>query len=558
MDKEFADKMISQFQKKFFGYALSKCNDMAEAEELASRITCEAYMTLRTVEDVYNWEGYLYKIAANVYARYVKEQVQQKSDNISDMEVQSEENFEAEYIKKEELELLKREVAWLSKRHREIVLLHYYHNKKLAEIAEILELPEGTVKWHLSDAKKLLKKGMKQMRTEGNLGLEPIKLVRMGNIGSVGQMGDTSEFLNSKLRQNIAYAAYFEPKTIEEIAKELGVSPVFIEDEVAYLEEYGFLDLLPGQKHRTNIYIDCLPYEAVQKAREIEAEVARIICDEYVPEVVKLAEHYDKKNIYVPEDDFNYFLWSVIPMAVCEYSIGSFDWQEIRRKNYMVKRKDGGDYAAIARLYQPQTEELLEKEYVCGPMYAGDEEIPVFAWVLSTNYEDRAHGPIPDSINDYQVFQMYLKGNLPKSEALLDKYIRLYDRGLLRQTDDAVNVIVVKESLEKGLFSEIKKHENGEYDKIDFAGSLRNYLPKMPDTLREKLENLIEKKIRFQKEYQPKHMHGMVEIYEKARQINIYMVIEELLKREILKPLTDDQKKGVMTVVHSDTLPGEN
>ena len=52
-------------------------------------------------------------------------------------------------------------------------------------------------------------------------------------------------------------------------------------------------------------------------------------------------------------------------------------------------------------------------------------------------------------------------------------------------------------------------------------------------------------------------MHGMVEIYEKARQINVSMVIEELLKRGILKPLTDDQKKGIMTVIHSDTLPDE-
>ena len=33
MDKKFADTMIAQFQKKFFGFALSKCNDMTEAED---------------------------------------------------------------------------------------------------------------------------------------------------------------------------------------------------------------------------------------------------------------------------------------------------------------------------------------------------------------------------------------------------------------------------------------------------------------------------------------------------------------------------------------------
>ena len=197
MDKKFADDMIAQFQKKFFGFALSKCNDITEAEELAARITCEAYITLRKVEGVYNWEGYLHKIASNVYARYVQEQVKHKSGDIAEIEVPDEENFESDFIKKEELELLKREVAWLSKRHREIVLLHYFHNKKLAEIAESLDLPEGTVKWHLSDAKKILKEGMKRVRTEGNLGLEPIELIHMGNVGSPGPKGDTNNFLNS-------------------------------------------------------------------------------------------------------------------------------------------------------------------------------------------------------------------------------------------------------------------------------------------------------------------------------------------------------------------------
>lgn len=45
---------------------------MQEAEELAARITCEAYVTMRKVEGVYNWDGYLYRIAANVYAKYVQ------------------------------------------------------------------------------------------------------------------------------------------------------------------------------------------------------------------------------------------------------------------------------------------------------------------------------------------------------------------------------------------------------------------------------------------------------------------------------------------------------
>ena len=174
MDKTFADETIAKYQKKFFGFALAKCSSIAEAEELASRITCEAYLTLREVEDVYNWEGYLYRIAHNVYVHYVKEQTKHRQVNQGETEIPDSRDIAADYAEKEELKLLKREIAWLGRRHREIVLLYYYHNKKIAEIAEILELPQGTVKWHLSDAKTQLKEGMKQVRRKGNLGIEPI------------------------------------------------------------------------------------------------------------------------------------------------------------------------------------------------------------------------------------------------------------------------------------------------------------------------------------------------------------------------------------------------
>jgi len=557
MDKKFADTMIAQFQKKFFGFALSKCNDMTEAEELAARITCEAYITLRTVENVYNWEGYLHKIASNVYARYVQEQMKHKSDDISEMEVPSEENFESDYIKKEELDLLKREVAWLSKRHREIVLLHYYHNKKLAEIAEILDLPEGTVKWHLSDAKKLLKEGMKQSRKAGNLGEEPIKLIDTGHIGMPGTMGDTGAFLNSKLRQNIAYAAYFEPKTIEEIAKELNVSPVYVEDEVSYLEEWGFLDLMPGQKYRTNVLIECTPYEVELRIKELEAEAAKFICDEYISEVVKLAKNYAKDRIYVPDDDFNYFLWAIIPMAVVQHSKSEFDWAGLKENHYMVKRKDGGEYVAYATLYDEKVKEMLEKESLSGPMIKGDSEIPILSWGLSTNFQDREFSWEDNTIKEHIDFDRYLKGNLPKTEAVLDKYIRLYERGFLRQEDDSVNVIVVKEDMENGLFAQMDKYVETDIGKVDFAGYLRKYMPEITKEAWGKVDEICEKRILLEKPYFPKHMHKALEIYRRAKKINVIVVIEELIKRGILKPLTEAQKKGVMVVVYSDVLPNE-
>ena len=116
MEKQFADKMIEQFQEKFFGFALSKCQNMQEAEELAARITCEAYVTMRKVEDVYNWDGYLYRIASNVYAKYVQEQKKNERKEMEVLEVPIEIDFEKDILHKEELSQIRKEIAWLGKK----------------------------------------------------------------------------------------------------------------------------------------------------------------------------------------------------------------------------------------------------------------------------------------------------------------------------------------------------------------------------------------------------------------------------------------------------------
>lgn len=395
------------------------------------------------------------------------------------------------------------------------------------------------------------------MRIERNLGLEPIELVHMGNTGSVGTMGDTASFLNSKLRQNIAFAAYFEPKTIEEIAKELNVGIAFVEDEVLYLEEYGFLDLMSGQKYRTNVYIDCIPLEVVQQTREMERQTAKLICDEYIPEVIALAQNDSREAIYVPDNDINYFLWTLIPRAVTEYMYMALDWDMLRRNNYMVKRKDGSEFVALATLYQKEVEELTIKEMVSGPIWLGRSEASVFSWCLSTPFEEREHGWVANKKEDYLNLAMYLEGGLPKTEAVLDKYVRLYERGLLRQGDDSVNVIVVKEDAENGLFAQVKRQDAGEDIEVDTAGVLRKYIPEMSKSLLEKIETLAGQKTNLQKEYMPEHMHKLVEAYGRAKHINVVMIINELLERGTLKPLSDVQKKGVMIAVYSDTLPGK-
>lgn len=542
MDKAFADKMISEYQKKFFGFALSKCSSFNEAEELASRITCEAYMTLRAVEDIYNWEGYLYRIAHNVYVRYVKEQEKHRTTEVGATDLIEHKDYAAEYEVQEELTLLQREIAWLGKRHREIVLMHYYHNKKIKEIAELLELPEGTVKWHLSDAKAQLKEGMKQMRRKGNLGIEPIKLTGFAHIGRPGELGDTADFLASKLRQNIVFAAYYEPKKTEEIAEELGVSPVFIEDEIDYLVDYGYLDLLPGQRYRANVFIENVPADIYAQSKELSKEIARVVCDLYIPELMEELKEWGE-DVYVPDNDRNYWYWTQIAKRMT--CIGAdFDLERLKKHNYFVKRKDGGEYVACAAVDKEEiSSQRTKADWLSGPMWTVPEEKKIGTWILGTGFDNRVFGWGDNPESDAQTFELFLKGQLPKVEAVLDKYVRLYDRGYIinRAGKDIVNVIVQKETVFDDSFME--------------KGFVSNPLPEEVD---KKVEELLQKQVSLEKPYYPAHMHEMLDIWHRLLVIRPNYVLEELLNRGVLKPLNEEQKKGVMIIAYSDVLPARD
>lgn len=542
MDKKFADEMIEKFQKKYFGFALAKTTSIDEAEELSARIVSEAYITLRKVNHIYNWEGYMYKIASNVYAKYVNECKNHQTVDLDQLELGSEHNVEHEIVKQEELEQLKKELAWLCKIHRQIIIMHYYHNQKIVQISEKLGLPIGTVKWHLSDARKLIKEGMKKMRNR-NLAFEPIEFSKTGHDGSPGYMGDTTTFINSRLRKNIVYVTYHEAKTIEEIAEEMGITPVYIEDEVEYLEEYGFLEKQPGNKYISNVYITNLPVEVLRKCTEIDKEIAKAVSSDYVPLLVEKFKDYEKYGITVPENDYNYLLWSLIPYAMTNLQLlnGDNDKMKVRDK-YMIKRKDGGEYIAYAYVQNEEVERNRNPHYyLCGDMTRCSSAGLLQSWSISTNIDTRENGWEDNRDDDYNHLYLYLNGKLQKNEAVVEKYARLYERGMIYNNNgnDELNVIKVS----------IKQEEGKEF--YMWNNQITDMLPELPESLLKFMNEKCAEKVEVQKPYYPKRMHGLLEAYQ---QIDIHKIIllDELMEQGLLQPLTERQKKGVFQIIFTN------
>lgn len=541
MEKQEADKIIHCFLKKLFGFSLAKLNDISKAEELASRITLEVYESLLKNDHIENINGYIYKISQNVYARFVDEEIKCAHLSLDEVSISTFDEPAEDFSESETYKTLRREIAYLSKIQREIVVLHYFDKMKLNNISEKLKIPVGTVKWHLFEAKNKLKEGVNIMRETGTLGIKPIIFNGMGHSGHPGKMGDTSDFLKKRLTQNIAYAAYHEAKTINEIAEELAVSPIFVEDEVSILEEYGFMDMVAGKKFLTNIFISEHSAQSIEEMNILYNKYAKILCEKYVPLVIESIKKYEKEKIYVPDNDLNLLLWAGISFA-CDYKL-KMNKSINDSDRFSVKRPDGGDYIAFASVFSEHKVSFDSSKYnACGNMNRGsNKNYPICSWQLNTFYDGRQGGWRDNLCTDYDYLYEFISGELKKEDSQIEKFKRLYDKGYLRD-DDTINLIVVNDGTDNNFLS----------------GSFANALPSITEELKQISDEFDAEMQKITMPLYPKHMKELC----KSWTINCLChndtrtrVLEQLLQAGMLTLPDENQKLGLNTIMFSDRLP---
>ena len=377
-------------------------------------------------------------------------------------------------------------------------------------------------------------------REKGTLGANPIKFTGMGHNGIPALDGkDTAYYLKKAIAQNIAYSAYHEAKTIAEIAEELGVAEAFIEDEVAYLEEYGFMDKTSDGKYLTNICINIPSKDALEEQHKIYTKYSKIVRDKYIPLVFDAMSDYKSKDIYVPKDDFNFLMWLAV-----SYSCGKNLWVvgesgNIDISKYNVKRKDGGQYIAHASMAAKEPFELSFDSSlygVCGEMTRDGGG--VFAWQIDTYYDSRKGGWQDNYYTDYEYLYEFFTGKLTKETENIEKYKRLIDKGYLIKNDDGSEYVNMICALSHDKFNDM--------------------LPKIPEELKPLSRELDAELLKINKTQYPPHMQDLCRSWSNGSLSGngIRMrVVEQLAADGTLKPLSDVQKCSVNTILFCDILP---
>ncbi len=143
-------------------YAMSAHTD---ADDIVQETFIYAYYHWGALREKEKLSAWLCAIAKNKAARAVRTAGRMISlDHVQDtMRVSSPESA---FLRREACMEIREKICALSEKYREAVMLYYFAEKSISEIAMLLEIPEGTVKFRLHEGRKKLKKELIYMMNE--------------------------------------------------------------------------------------------------------------------------------------------------------------------------------------------------------------------------------------------------------------------------------------------------------------------------------------------------------------------------------------------------------
>ena len=170
-DRKAFEKIVLFYQKRVFNYAYRMLGNMEEAKELAQEVFVTVFESIRDLREESKFDGWLKQIILNHCRnrwKYLKRRHYFNTDSMDDP-IETEEgevtkafvdpsgNPDVLYEKKRVQEWIQKGLLELKEDQRELIVLRDLQGFSYEEMANLLTLPEGTVKSRLHRARMELK-----------------------------------------------------------------------------------------------------------------------------------------------------------------------------------------------------------------------------------------------------------------------------------------------------------------------------------------------------------------------------------------------------------------
>ena len=224
---------IIQYYDYLMRLAASKCNSQVDAEDLVGDTMLAAFAYIHSGGTIQHPKTWLVNTLYHKHNDNLRKKYRSPITVCLDEGFDISEEETEEYLSSEEAAKIRKELNHLAYITREVMIRFYYGSQSIADIAEGLNIPEGTVKSRLSTGRSQMKKGLETMETRENY--LPGRL-NLSFGGSDGLKGEPISLVEGDLiAQNLLILAYDKPITISDLSKAIGIPAAYIEPIVKKL-----------------------------------------------------------------------------------------------------------------------------------------------------------------------------------------------------------------------------------------------------------------------------------------------------------------------------------
>lgn len=365
-------------------FCVKRISDSEAAKDLAQDILYEAVRALSGGREISAFYPWYWKMARNKYADYIRHKrsphlpIESAGGIAADVPAPIE-----KLIAEEDISALNYSLSRLASAYREIMIRFYLREQPVQSIADELKIPVGTVKRRLFDARKKLKEGFDNMNNIGTSAYAPAQVDKLWG-GCVMRPSNLME--SSKIIPQIMVICRTEQKSVNDIADEMGIAPVYLEEILERMTEEKLL-LTPAKgKYLSNCCV--FPKQAYT---ETKLYANKIFHENGFPEKIteKLFAIKDKitsLDFYGNHFDYRYLMWLLY--AAAEDSFGTVGRDEYLKKYSDKYPNDPND----ERGYQLTVQYILPDESFDNSIF---NEMKSVYWSSLHQYFDTAdHGHV--------------------------------------------------------------------------------------------------------------------------------------------------------------------
>lgn len=317
-------QQIENYIEYLFSLALQKSGNFADAEDLTQDVLLAACAYMDKGGIIENMKSWLSGTLNHKYYDMLRKKYKMPMISIDLMPEQA--IWEEELEDRPAAEEVRREIAYLSRRYREVIIRHYLLGEKVQKIAEELKIPKGTVLSRLSAGREQMRKGIKNMEQYEKQSHTPERL-ELSCYGCPGLHGEPWSLTEGDMmKQNILIIAYDKPIMTVEIARALGIPTPYIEKAV----------------------------DDLVKSELMSRTGNKVFTDFIITQPEDLLKNLDREIAFAEQ---NYtFMWDIISEAILE--LNGLSWVEaldnparnILEYYYILHIFSSGIYAAVSKI----------------------------------------------------------------------------------------------------------------------------------------------------------------------------------------------------------------